>query len=99
MEIVVIVLIAGAAILAVLVPLVRGGAETDSMLDPLPQETAGAETDADAMAPIEQEVLRYRAALHNGTVCGKCAAANPAGSRFCAECGRPLGARPVEKTT
>ncbi|MGH7447274.1 MAG: hypothetical protein ACRELT_06920 [Longimicrobiales bacterium] len=46
-----------------------------------------AATDGDA---VEFEVLRYRAAVRAGTVCGKCGQANPAGSAYCFECGARL---------
>jgi hypothetical protein len=39
---------------------------------------------------IEAEVLRYREAMRAGTLCTRCAQANPAGSQFCMECGRKL---------
>jgi hypothetical protein len=39
---------------------------------------------------IENEVLRFREALRAGTVCTRCSQANPPGSRFCGDCGRPL---------
>ncbi len=39
---------------------------------------------------VESEVQRYRVALRAGTICTRCGQANPPGSRFCGECGRPL---------
>lgn len=39
---------------------------------------------------LEADVERYREALREDTVCPSCRAANPSGSRFCGECGRPL---------
>jgi hypothetical protein len=39
---------------------------------------------------IDQQVALYRAALKSNTLCERCLAANPAGSRFCGECGREL---------
>ena len=39
---------------------------------------------------LDADVERYRQALAAGTVCARCRFANPAGSRFCAECGRAL---------
>lgn len=47
----------------------------------------------DDAAALEAEVARYREALAAGTVCARCRAANPADSRYCAECGRALEAR------
>ena len=41
-------------------------------------------------AELDDDVARYRDAVAAGTVCARCRAANPAGSRFCTECGRPL---------
>jgi hypothetical protein len=41
-------------------------------------------------AALDADVLRYRDALRAGTVCSRCRAANPPGSRFCTECGREL---------
>lgn len=43
-------------------------------------------------AALEAELARYRAALRAGTLCDRCRQANPAASRFCAECGRRLPA-------
>lgn len=39
---------------------------------------------------LEAEIARYRSALREGTACALCGEANPAGSRFCGSCGRPL---------
>lgn len=39
---------------------------------------------------LEAEIARFRAALREGTACGECGEANPAGSRFCGGCGRSL---------
>ena len=41
-------------------------------------------------ARVEEEVVRYREALRAGTICARCGQANPTGSRFCGDCGRPL---------
>ena len=41
-------------------------------------------------ADFEADLQRYRDALRAGTVCGHCREPNPAGSRFCGQCGRPL---------
>lgn len=41
-------------------------------------------------ARLDAEVERYRDALRHQTVCGHCREANPAGSRYCGECGQPL---------
>lgn len=42
---------------------------------------------------LDREVERYREAVRAGTVCGSCRFANPAGSRYCADCGRRLPER------
>jgi hypothetical protein len=47
---------------------------------------------------VAREVGRYREALRAGSVCRRCAQANPPGSRFCAGCGRPLGRTSNERT-
>ncbi|MBI4410190.1 MAG: zinc ribbon domain-containing protein [Gemmatimonadetes bacterium] len=78
MEILIPLLIAVAGIAAVLYPIVR------------PRSGAGAAPPAEA--ELEEEVRRYREALRAGTICPRCRNANPAGSRFCAECGRRLPA-------
>ncbi len=44
----------------------------------------------DDAADLDQDIRRYRDAVTHGTVCGRCRAANPPGSKFCGECGRPL---------
>ena len=44
---------------------------------------------------LEADLARYREAVHADTVCPRCVAANPAGSRFCAECGRELEPDPA----
>lgn len=45
----------------------------------------------DDEAGLDADVQRYRDALHAGTVCSRCRAANPPGSRFCTDCGNELG--------
>jgi len=74
MEYLLILLIVAAAAAAVLYPLLRRG-----------QDDALNTDDA-----IERRVAQYREGLKSGTVCDKCYAVNPAGSNFCAECGRAL---------
>jgi hypothetical protein len=39
---------------------------------------------------LNQEVARFRSAIKGGTLCERCFAANPAKSRFCMDCGRPI---------
>lgn len=41
-------------------------------------------------AAIDAAVARYREAIRAGTLCGRCRFPNPAGSRFCADCGAAL---------
>lgn len=85
MEILIVLLISGAAVAAVLIPLLRAGSPSDPQL--------GTGEDAAPMrdpAHIERLVKQYRAALRAGTVCRRCGRANPQGSAFCAECGRRL---------
>jgi ribosomal protein L40E len=80
MEIIIVVLVVVVAVVAVVLPLVlRGGAETLEA-----DAAAGGMSEAE----IERQVLAYRAALRAGTLCRRCGAANPAGARFCHECGR-----------
>lgn len=76
-------LLAAAGIAAVIMPLARGGERTR------PVAAAGPILTDDAA--IDAEVERYRAALRAGTICAGCRFANPAGSRYCADCGRPVG--------
>jgi hypothetical protein len=78
MEILIAVLLAAAAVAAVLAPFIAEGRAAP---------VGAAAFDADAM---EAAVARYREALRAGTVCVRCVFANPPGSRFCADCGRPL---------
>lgn len=88
MELLVVILIAGAAVAAVLVPLVRRGPVHDAELDP-PAPDAALRPPPEE---VEARIARYRDALRDGTVCRRCGRANPRGSRFCAECGRRLPA-------
>lgn len=39
---------------------------------------------------LDADIRRYRDAVAADTVCARCRAANPPGSRFCTECGREL---------
>lgn len=41
---------------------------------------------------LDQKVARYREAIQRGTLCERCLAANPGGSRYCADCGKILAA-------
>ncbi len=40
---------------------------------------------------LEGEIVAARARLRSGPTCDACDEASEAGSRFCAQCGRPLG--------
>ncbi|HEX6938466.1 MAG TPA: zinc ribbon domain-containing protein [Longimicrobiales bacterium] len=65
------------------------------VLAPLLPAGRTARRHAGAVAPLDdaaldREVERYREAVRAGTVCARCRFANPAGSRFCADCGRRL---------
>lgn len=84
MEIFIILLIAVAGVAAVIVPIVRGG--------DTPRRAPAMGPRFSDEAALDAEVERYRAALRAGTLCGRCRFANPGGSNFCADCGRPLGA-------
>ena len=97
MDMLIIGLIAVLSFAAVLVPLMRrrSGAGDEREFEGAPPAhasqpaapTAGESSPSDA---IEAEILRYRAAVRAGTVCGKCGQANPAGSVYCYECGSRL---------
>lgn len=39
---------------------------------------------------FDADLRRYRESLREGTLCRRCRTPNPAGSRFCGECGRAL---------
>jgi hypothetical protein len=83
MELIVTGIIVIAAVAAVIVPLVRRTpAEPLEPAEPAPVDDA----------VLETEILRYRGALRDGTLCRRCGEANPGGSRFCANCGRALTA-------
>lgn len=83
MELLIAALLTIAAVAAVVYPLIRG----DGAGVPLESEETGEVVATD----VEREVADYRAALRAGTLCRRCGRANADGSRFCAECGRPLG--------
>jgi len=94
MEIVMIAVIATLAFAAVLVPLFRRDAGADARefrVDTAPGDVLETPvvllTTDDA---VEREVLRYRAALRAGTVCGGCGQANPPDALYCYECGNRL---------
>jgi len=65
-----------AALAAILLPLLLRGRHT-------PVDAAGVE-------PVEDEIMRYRAAVRADTLCVRCGQANPPGSKYCCECGRTL---------
>jgi hypothetical protein len=82
MEIIIIAVIVIAAVAAVIIPLVRGGTADTLESESLPVAMSDEE--------IERHVQVYRAALRAGTLCRRCSSPNPAGSRFCHQCGRRL---------
>lgn len=93
MELLIVAAIALVVVAAVAYPVLRGGPASDPHLDPDPSVLAA--TDAKSAGAIgspdvEREILAYRDALRAGTVCARCAAANPAASRFCAQCGKAI---------
>ena len=95
MDVVVIALIAVVVVAAVAWPLLRGGPASDPHLDPDPsvlEATDAKSAGAIGSPELEREILQYRDALRAGTVCPRCTTANPADSRFCAQCGKPISA-------
>lgn len=82
MEAAIIITLAIVAFALIIIPIVRG---------------AGGATDSMSAEPVEQQVERYRAAVRADTICSKCGQANPPASRFCYDCGRPLGAADAEE--
>lgn len=94
MESLLIILIGLAAAAAVAYPLVRTtNSGSDPHIDPDPsvvEATDARSAGAVGSPEVEREVMRYREAVRAGTVCGRCRAANRAGSRFCSECGQQL---------
>jgi hypothetical protein len=82
MEILIVLLIAAAGVAAVVLPLARGGSS--------PRRAVAVGPKLLDDAAIDAEVERYRVALRAGTLCGRCRYANPGGSNFCADCGRPI---------
>lgn len=79
MEIIIVLLITAVAISVVFIPALRGGTATH-------RASPGHRPLLDDAA-IDEEVERYRSALRAGTLCAQCRFANPAGSRYCADCG------------
>ena len=53
------------------------------------EEASGA--GGSSSAGLEGEIVAARARLRSGPTCDACGEANEARSRFCAQCGRPLG--------
>lgn len=93
MEIAVFVIIAAAAAVAVLQPLIQPPAPADIDFEGTP---ATPEAQRAAVEALEPELARYREAVRAGTVCTRCGQANPSDSRFCFECGKPLAAKAAE---
>jgi hypothetical protein len=82
MEAAIIIALAVVAFALIIIPVVRG---------------AGGATDSMSTEPVEQQIERYRTALRADTLCRKCGQANPPGSRYCYDCGRPLAAADAEE--
>jgi hypothetical protein len=92
----------------ILVATIMGLATAAFILIPLTRRAPAYEYDWDGTerdrsresrrAAIDADVTRYREARRAGTVCGRCAQANPPGSRFCMDCGRALPASPARTT-
>jgi hypothetical protein len=91
MESVVTIILGLAVAAVVLLPLTARSRAFDYDWD----GTADERSRQDRRETIEAEALRYREALRAGTVCTRCAQANPAGSQFCMDCGRKLVNAPV----
>lgn len=86
METVVTITIGLTAAIAVLLPLAARSTPFEYDWD----GTAADRSRASRREAIEAEVVRYREAIRAGTICTRCAQANPPGSHFCMECGRKL---------
>lgn len=114
MQTFVVIVIVVVAVVAVMFPLFRRqSVPTFPPLEDEPEEVAlpdageilsevdtGPPTGVPAgAAAVEAEISRYRVALREGTLCPRCGTANPAGSRFCGECGRRLAAADVTGET
>jgi hypothetical protein len=85
MEFAIVVIVVLAAVAAVLYPLLRRGTEQPfDAPEPAPPDDEA----------LEAEIARYREALRAGTLCRRCGEPNPAGARFCANCGRRLEPKP-----
>jgi hypothetical protein len=100
MEAIILGLLSLGTAVIVLRPLVRStwnGYDWDGTASARSAEAApaGSTPTGDGEPGLRAEVDRYRDALRGGTLCDRCGQANAPGSRFCAECGRPLaGTRP-----
>jgi hypothetical protein len=97
MEVLLVIVMAVLAAGAVLYPVLRGKAASLAARDERSGSSAPFERSRPRLVPmdeakLESEVARYRVALRGGTACRRCFTANPAGSRYCAECGRRLQA-------
>ena len=53
-------------------------------------EAAGGVGGPSSEADLEEEIAQVRERLGKGVFCSECGHRNPAGSRFCAECGTPV---------
>ncbi len=61
-------------------------------------QAAGRRSDTAVSEALEAEIAALRASIREGIVCPQCGHPNPAGSRFCGDCGSALpAARPVTR--
>jgi hypothetical protein len=90
MEIAVVIVIVLIAVGAVVLPLLRRDRSTP--------DAPVSEPEVLDEAALDAEIDRYRQAVRDGTICDRCGQANPAGSAFCYECGRALGARRAKRS-
>ena len=88
-----VVLVGVAALAAVFYPLMRSDTTPSGDVDVPVARDASAEASPDEN--IDAEIAQYRDALHAHTICDRCLQANPAGSKYCFECGRTLGKEPA----
>jgi hypothetical protein len=112
MEIVIIGLLAVLVIGAVALPLFQGHRGTHADAQEFAVEATSAPPPPSATDPaaavavpvgrpgdaaVEGEIARYRQAISGGTLCRRCGEANPPGSRFCRDCGKPLTANDAQE--
>ena len=74
------------------VALVLALAGAVAVIGPLAMRGRHAPVDLARDESVEDEIARYRTAVRAETLCTRCGQANPAGSKYCYECGRSLPA-------